>query len=787
MPITLGLPVIFLAFSGVAVGDYIPLPRLADEASQLRAVFRSAKRAGQCDFELLENATLTQILDTFQDPDLHDRIVVFHYAGHADSYSLLLQEAKGKDVLVNADGLAAFFAQQEGLRLVFLNGCSTEAQVAELHAAGVPAVIAATEDVLDDWAEQFAVRFYKGLVGGATVVTAFAAARAEIEARYGQQEKWPWRLHLRHEADGAWALTRTAAGEDKLPVEGNSPAEGGPSAGRGALLARLAEAIQGAYDRDELRRALRLGMNETLDALVADRSFQHQVFELIEWAERRGRLEELVACLHARNQGNKLLAAVYGDVVKPQAPPSAPLPNAGASAAAQPAAQPSTPPAEPAAAQPAAHPDGGRQVFLAYSRKDAEFMRRLRADLLAEGIDVWVDDQDLEPGTLLWQRAIQRAIRTAQCMIAVLSPEACESEWVNSEITLAKKRHLRIFPVLVRGEEDDAVPLALVSVQHVDARSDYEGAVKGRLLPAVRKHLGLTPPADQGAPPQLEPQRTETEARPPQEPEKPAVQAPAVLMPKTFTLPPLDIEWITIPAGEFLMGSDQAQDPGAYEDEMPQHGVYLPEYSIARYPVTNAQYAEFVKAAGYRPPRHWGGGEIPAGKHSHPVVGVSWNDATAYCAWASQVTNRLVRLPSEAEWEKAARGIDGRIWPWGNSTPTGKLGNFGTNVRDTTPVAKHPAGASPYGVMDMAGNVWEWTRSLWGEDSARPTYRYPYVPSDGREQASAADPALRVVRGGAFRNDTNLARCAARGGSNPYSGYTSTGFRVALSLPIADR
>ena len=120
------------------------------------------------------------------------------------------------------------------------------------------------------------------------------------------------------------------------------------------------------------------------------------------------------------------------------------------------------------------------------------------------------------------------------------------------------------------------------------------------------------------------------------------------------------------------------------------------------------------------------------------MVNVSWDDAVDFCRWLSEATHRSFRLPSEAEWEKAARGSDGRIYPWGNQAPDEKRCNFGTKVGDTTPVGKYPDGASPCGALDMAGNVWEWTGSIY-----KP---YPYAPDDGREDPGSTAGAC-VARG----------------------------------------
>ncbi len=245
--------------------------------------------------------------------------------------------------------------------------------------------------------------------------------------------------------------------------------------------------------------------------------------------------------------------------------------------------------------------------------------------------------------------------------------------------------------------------------------------------------------------------------------------------------PGVDLILVRVPAGEFLMGSDERKDPQAYDDEMPQHPVHLDEYWIGIYPVINGQYRAFVQAAGYREPQHWQGGQIPPGKEQHPVVHVTWKDAVAFCRWVGQVTGMNVRLPTEAEWEKAARGIDGRLYPWGNEPPDATRCNFCRKVghwTHTTPVGKYsPRGDSPYGCVDMAGNICEWVADWYGPYEAGRQVN-PTGPASGR--TGWAD---RVLRGGAFDHVAEFVRCAHRDCSAPEMGFRddNSGFRVVAS------
>jgi len=269
---------------------------------------------------------------------------------------------------------------------------------------------------------------------------------------------------------------------------------------------------------------------------------------------------------------------------------------------------------------------------------------------------------------------------------------------------------------------------------------------------------------------------------PPAAPLPPVTGAPA---PPVSRAPdfPFEPEVILIPAGEFLMGSDPQKDKVVLNWEQPQHTLYLPEYWIAKTPITNAQYAAFVQATGHKAPRHWQKGKIPQGKGAHPVVEITWHDALAYCTWLAKATGKSYTLPSEAEWEKAARGTDGRVYPWGDTFDGSKCNSWESDIKDTTPVDKYPQGASPYGVLDMAGNVWEWMRSLWGNDFREPDFKYPYQAADGRENLQAGDAIFRVLRGGSFNRDRYLARCAFRSRNSPHKGNANRGFRVVVFPP----
>jgi formylglycine-generating enzyme required for sulfatase activity len=217
-------------------------------------------------------------------------------------------------------------------------------------------------------------------------------------------------------------------------------------------------------------------------------------------------------------------------------------------------------------------------------------------------------------------------------------------------------------------------------------------------------------------------------------------------------------EMVRVPAGEFWMGSDDGSDR-----EKPRHRVHLDAYAIDKYEVTNALYKRFMDATNRAAPLYWNDAKWNGA--TQPVVGVSWHDADAYCKWAGK------RLPTEAEWEKAARGTDGRKYPWGDQWDASRANSGESKLEKTVPVGSYPSGVSPYGAHDMAGNVWEWVADWYGEDYYKQApERNPHGPTSGER---------RVLRGGSWDYSTLFLRSAARFNYPPDTWYSFIGFRCA--------
>jgi formylglycine-generating enzyme required for sulfatase activity len=248
---------------------------------------------------------------------------------------------------------------------------------------------------------------------------------------------------------------------------------------------------------------------------------------------------------------------------------------------------------------------------------------------------------------------------------------------------------------------------------------------------------------------------------------------------------PANDEMVRVPAGWFLMGSDRKVDRNARQPEFPQRRVYVDAYDIDQYEVTTVQYLRFVLATNRPPLLDWkyDGGNFQEVMGSHPVMHVSWFDADAYCKWAGK------RLPTSAEWEKAARGEDGRIYPWGNQQAGLSRANFGRSglsgpVRDRPErlllyppiisVNKYENGVSPYGVYQMAGNVAEWTADWYD-----PNY---YKTAPDRNPKGPEKGTQKAFRGGGWIDSTPTVRPAQRNGADPNTKMNWLGFRCARDV-----
>ncbi|MBI1930798.1 formylglycine-generating enzyme family protein [Candidatus Poribacteria bacterium] len=250
---------------------------------------------------------------------------------------------------------------------------------------------------------------------------------------------------------------------------------------------------------------------------------------------------------------------------------------------------------------------------------------------------------------------------------------------------------------------------------------------------------------------------------------------------KTIVTPKDQAVMVYVPAGVFLMGTSEAdlerykqlfplRPLSRFDNELPQREVFLDAFYIDQLEVTNRQYKRFLSETGYVPKNYLE--RPPHNEAELPAAVLEWEDAVAYAKWAGK------RLPTEAEWEKAARGTDGRIWPWGNEWDASKLsGNDGTGLKDgykeTAPVGQFPQGASPYGALDMAGNLWEWVADWYD-----PRY-YQHGPNRNPKGPETGDG--HVLRGGGWAENLDFTRCASRFGSNP--GSLLRGFRCAMDAP----
>lgn len=510
-------------------------------------------------------------------------------------------------------------------------------------------------------------------------------------------------------------------------------------------------------------------------------------------------------------------------------------------------------------------------VFMSYSRRDDIVMRRIVTFLRIQGIQVWVDNEKLIPGTPIWEEEIERAIKSAPAIVVVLSPDSKSSEWVRREISLADQYRKRVFPVLVRGDEESSLSLRLIGRQFVDVRKDEAAGLKSLTTSLVRyleeldsqeqksQESASLPAVQTGARDNRLQESYEKEELASKKAETrnhsreavftsaktflPKLKIPAAILvialigyllwqgitslmpvspaptevktplaaftsiPPTETIVPtaaLDVgstligkdgaTLVYVPEGEFTMGSDaddalaECQKFGTgcerdwFTNEEPPHPVSLDAFWIDQTEVTNAMYAKCVDEGGCKEPAnassethpsYYGNSEF----ENYPVIYVDWSMAGAYCSWAGR------RLPTEAEWEKSARGTKAFTYPWGNTLDGTALNfcdancaldwankSFNDGYADVSPVGSYPSGQSIYGARDLAGNVWEWVND-W----------YDVYPGSEMSISKEFQKKYRILRGGSWYYSDANARSAYRLSNAADNTFDNVGFRCAQS------
>jgi formylglycine-generating enzyme required for sulfatase activity len=435
--------------------------------------------------------------------------------------------------------------------------------------------------------------------------------------------------------------------------------------------------------------------------------------------------------------------------------------------------------------------DYEQAVFVSYAwgGEREEVVNQIDEALKARGIKIVRDKRDLGyKGSI---KEFMERIGQGNCVIVVISDKYlrspnCMFELV--EIADGKEFHERIFPVVLSdaniydplrrieyikfwegkiGELDKAMrEVGMANLQGIRDEIDQYTRIRARIaeLTDILKDMNtLTPDMHRDSEfdeiyDGIARRMKESVAS---APATPSVPAPENQLIETAYFEP---QTILIPAGLFWMGSDAGPGIPAYES--PRHEVFVPEFRMGKTPVTNVQYEEFVREMhrSVAPEMGWDGQKVPAGAEKLPAVGVTFYEAIAYCDWLSKKTNRKYSLPNEAQWEKACRGENNFIYPWGDEVDTERSnqGQPSLSIVDFYPEQ------NDYGVFDMVGDVRQWTCTVWGEKRIAPDARYAYpYKDDGRNDLNASRQLRRVVRGSAMKDDIKWLRCSARSGQAP--------------------
>ncbi|MEW8338493.1 MAG: SUMF1/EgtB/PvdO family nonheme iron enzyme [Candidatus Thiodiazotropha taylori] len=396
-------------------------------------------------------------------------------------------------------------------------------------------------------------------------------------------------------------------------------------------------------------------------------------------------------------------------------------------------------------------------IFISYKREEQDKARQLAAALEKQGWSVWWDPK-LRAGER-FDDVIQQALTDARCVISLLSPPALQSTYVMNETRYALRRN-KLIPVVIESVE---LPFDLEGV-HSPSLINWEGDESSgdynNLLGDIAAILDTPPTHGQQG------QRRQSEV--------PHSTSEVSVRTETVEIVVIEPEMVLIPGGEFEMGSNPEKDSEADNDEQPPHRVEIKPFYLGKYEVTFAEYMAFADTTGCELP-----GDEDWGRDRRPVINVSWEDAVAYVEWLSQQTGKHYRLPTEAEWEYAARAGSTTKYSWGDVI--NQDGKVWANCYDcgsqwdgeqTAPVDSFAANA--FGLYDMVGNVWEWTQDCWHDD-------YRNAPSDGSAwlESKQGNCNARVIRGGAWGSIPRVLRSASRNWFNPDVRFSNLGFRLA--------
>lgn len=395
------------------------------------------------------------------------------------------------------------------------------------------------------------------------------------------------------------------------------------------------------------------------------------------------------------------------------------------------------------------------RVFLSYSSSDRTLVEPIYLALCAQGHTVFFDRAGLPAGEEYDVR-IRRAIEKSHLVLFMISPQSLDAgSYTLTELAIAQKtwEHPagRVLPVILRPISLEQIPPYLKSVTLLEPEGDLSASVADQVyrIAATRRRTKL---------------------------KKMAVMLVIASIicagayrywrfrePGAEIIGQDGVVAVMVPAGNFVMGDDL---------ESPLRQIYLDSFYIDKYEVTLSRYAKFLEATGgARPPQGWRQSNLESAG-ALPVVGVDWHDAAAYCRWAGK------RLPTDSEWEKAARGEDGRKYPWGSEDPTPAHANFGKSADDPysgglAPVESRPAGKSPYGAHDMAGNAAEWVSDWFAAGFVRGDVRNPKGPENG---------TAKVIRGGGWYDPPERLNSGRRMHASPDTRSDDVGFRCAKDV-----